>query len=183
MKRPFKNNARIEKAGETDLPALSQLAAVIWRACYPGIITMEQIDYMLEWMYSPDSLRDELQHGVVFYRLLVDGQFSGFSSFGPTQQPNCFKLHKLYLLPRLHGHGYGSLLLDHCEHEVRKLGGRRLTLNVNKRNEKAIKAYQRNGYSIASHEVADIGRSFFMDDYVMAKELAPVPKDSAHTVL
>jgi hypothetical protein len=29
----------IVRAGESDLPAISELAGVIWRACYPDIIT------------------------------------------------------------------------------------------------------------------------------------------------
>jgi len=37
----------IVPAAAADLPALAELAGVIWRACYPGIITPAQIDYML----------------------------------------------------------------------------------------------------------------------------------------
>jgi len=43
---------------------------------------------------------------------------------------------------------------------------------VNKRNVRAIKAYQRNGFEIADSVVTDIGGGFVMDDYVMAKDLA-----------
>jgi GNAT superfamily N-acetyltransferase len=82
------------------------------------------------------------------------------------------KLHKLYLLPEMHGHGLGSRLLQHVEREVRAGGARRLILSVNKRNTKAITAYQRNGFVIAESVVTDIGNGFVMDDYVMAKELA-----------
>ena len=52
------------------------------------------------------------------------------------------------------------------------LGANRLVLNVNKRNEKAIRAYRRNGFTIVESEKIDIGNGFVMDDYVMAKELA-----------
>lgn len=205
-------------ATEADLPVISRLAGVIWRACYPGIITHAQIDYMLARMYALDVLRDEIRsQGIHYDLLLVDGKPAGFASYGPVaatppsqkavatprrpsenhtsfepggNSPGAvhstlgdeasppptnpafeFKLHKLYLLPELHGHGLGSRLLQHVEHEARKLGGCRMILTVNKRNAKAIAAYQRNGFVIAESVVTDIGGGFVMDDYVMAKDL------------
>jgi GNAT superfamily N-acetyltransferase len=166
------HKAQIIQATVPDLPAISQLAAVIWRGCYPGIITNEQIDYMLARMYSLDTLRNEVRaQGIHYDRLLVGEECVGFSSYGPTEEPDVFKLHKLYLQPRWHGHGLGSLLLQHCEREARKLGARRLILNVNKRNAAGIKTYQRNGFEIVESVVADIGGGFVMDDYVMAKDM------------
>jgi len=42
---------------------------------------------------------------------------------------------------------------------------------VNKRNAKAIAAYQRNGFVIADSVVTDIGHGFVMDDFIMTKKL------------
>jgi hypothetical protein len=44
-------------------------------------------------------------------------------------------------------------------------------LTVNKRNAKAMAAYQRNGFTLTESVVVDIGGGFVMDDYVMTKEL------------
>ena len=128
---------------------------------------------MLARMYALDVLRDEIHsQGIRYDRLLMDGKLVGFASYGPTAEPGVMKLHKLYLLPELHGRGLGSRLLQHVEHEVRAEGGRRLILSVNKRNAKAIAAYQRNGFVIADSVVTDIGDGFVMDDYIMAKDLS-----------
>jgi GNAT superfamily N-acetyltransferase len=166
------NDIQILPATEADLPAISDLAGVIWHACYPGIITHAQIDYMLARMYAPDVMRDEIRsQGIRYGLLLVDGKPGGFFSYGPASEPGVIKLHKIYLMGDLHGRGLGSRLLQHVEREVRRLGVRRLILAVNKRNAKAIAAYQRNGFVVAETVVTDIGGGFIMDDYVMAKDL------------
>jgi GNAT superfamily N-acetyltransferase len=162
----------IIRATEADLPAISDLAGVVWRACYPDIITHAQIDYMLVRMYALDVLRDEIRsQGIHYDRLLVNDKLVGFASYGPAAGPGVVKLHKLYLLPELHGRGLGSRLLQHVEREVCAGGARRLVLSVNKRNAKAIAAYKRNGFVIADSVVTDIGVGFVMDDYVMARDL------------
>jgi GNAT superfamily N-acetyltransferase len=171
---------RIAVATEGDLPAIATLAGVIWRACYPGIITPQQIEYMLARMYSLDTLRDEIRsQGIRFDQLLADGRLVGFAAYGPSGEPGVIKLHKLYLHPDQHGRGFGSRLLQHVEEEVRESGARRLILAVNKRNATAIAAYQRNGFTIAQSVVTDIGGGFVMDDYIMAKNLGPPAKPEA----
>jgi GNAT superfamily N-acetyltransferase len=165
-------------ATEADLPAIARLADLIWRAHYPGIISTEQIAYMLAKMYSIETLQDEIRLRAIRYeRLLVGDDFAGFASHGPTEQAKVFKLHKIYLCPAWHGRGLGSLLLRHCERETARLGAGRLMLTVNKQNTKAIAAYRRNGYAITDSVVTDIGGGFIMDDYVMAKQLFPAPRD------
>ena len=162
----------ISRVVEADLPVIADLAGVIWRACYPGIITHAQIDYMLGRMYALEVMRDEIRsQGIRYDLLLVDGQPAGFASCGPASESGVIKLHKLYLLPEWHGHGLGSRFLQHVEQEVRQRGARRLILSVNKRNARAIAAYKRNGFVIAESITTDIGGGFVMDDYVMAKSL------------
>lgn len=154
------------------MPAIASLAGRIWRACYPGIISDAQIDYMLARMYSLETLTDEIQsQGIRFECFFAGDTFIGFASFGPTNDRSVFKLHKLYLNPEWHGRGFGSRLLGHCENVAANLGARRLILNVNKNNTKAIQTYERNGFRIVESVVNDIGGGFVMDDFVMAKDL------------
>ncbi|MGA2244353.1 MAG: GNAT family N-acetyltransferase [Verrucomicrobiota bacterium] len=162
--------ATIVPAAEADLTELAQLAGTIWRACYPGIISHAQIEFMLAHMYAPETLREEVRsQGIRFYRLLVGERFGGFASLGPTAAAGVMKLHKLYLLPELQGRGLGRLLLEYCAAEAQQLGAARLILAVNKRNARAISAYQHNGFAIAESVVTDIGGGFVMDDYIMER--------------
>lgn len=167
------SKTQIIRAGEEQLPAIAELAGVIWRECYPGIISSGQIEYMLARMYALDTMHEEIRfQGIRYDLLLVDGKPAGFASYGPTSESGVMKLHKLYLMPALHGRGLGSRLLQHCEREVRSAGARRLILSVNKRNTRAVAVYKRNGFVIAESVVTDIGGGFVMDDYVMAKNVS-----------
>ncbi|HKW30811.1 MAG TPA: GNAT family N-acetyltransferase [Verrucomicrobiae bacterium] len=167
------DRTEIIRATGADLPAIAELAGIIWRACYPDIISHAQIDYMLAQMYALGTLGEEIRSQSVRYDLLlVDGKPAGFASYGPTSKPGAMKLHKLYLLPELHGRRLGSYMLQHIEQEVRMAGARHLTLSVNKRNAQAIAVYRRNGFVIAESVVTDIGGGFVMDDYIMAKSVS-----------
>lgn len=163
---------RIVPATEADLPAIAELAQVIWRACYPGIISTQQIDYMLAQMYSLDELRREIRAcGIRYDRLLLGEVLAGYASYGPAAQPQVIKLHRLYLRPEWHGRGWGSRMLQHVAKEARAAGARRLILSVNKCNAKAMTAYRCNGFVITGTLVTDIGGGFVMDDYIMSKDL------------
>jgi diamine N-acetyltransferase len=172
--RSTPSNPTIVSAVETDLPDIATLAGIIWRACYRTIISDQQIDYMLERMYAFETMRTEIRdEGIRYERLMVDGELAGFAAYGPSGQPETFKLHKLYLHPIRHRRGLGGLLLRHCEQETRRMGARRLILNVNKANVRALAMYRKNGYDITDAVVIDIGGGYVMDDYVMAKDLVP----------
>jgi len=47
-----------------DIHRLIELAKRIWHACYPGIITIEQIDYMLAQGYTDKIIRTEINGGI-----------------------------------------------------------------------------------------------------------------------
>jgi ribosomal protein S18 acetylase RimI-like enzyme len=62
-------------------------------------------------------------------------------------------------------------MLAHVEAEARRRGLGAVRLNVNQHNLKSIAAYRKYGYTVVETVVADIGRSFIMDDCVMEKKL------------
>jgi GNAT superfamily N-acetyltransferase len=143
---------------------IARLAAVVWRTHYPGIIAVEQIDYMLARMYDLDVLRREIENGVTYLRAIEGDELLGFAAYGPGGKE--IKLHKLYVHPDRQRQGIGRALLQEVE---RGCKGRTLMLTVNKRNHKAIAAYKKHGFVIRDSVVVDIGAGFVMDDYVMQK--------------
>jgi diamine N-acetyltransferase len=166
-------SVQIVAATESDLPAIAALAGVIWRACFREVISPAQIEFMLDWMYSLERLELEMQvQGIHFEQLRVADELAGFASYGLTCKPGICKLHKLYVHPGQQRRGLGSQLLGHCEQRAATLGAQQMILAVNKRNERAIHTYRKNGYSIVDSTVTDIGGGFVMDDHVMAKGLS-----------
>lgn len=163
--------SEIQAATAEHLRDIARLAAIVWRASYPGIISPAQIEYMLARMYDLDVLRCELASGIRFERALIHGALRGFSSFGPGPDAVEIKLHKLYVHPETQRRGVGSALLASCEQQARGTGARALILNVNKQNRAAIAAYTKHGFTVRESVVVDIGNGFVMDDYIMAKPL------------
>ena len=168
----MKQAVQIEPATGEHLPGIAALAEAIWRAHYPGIISNEQINYMLARMYDVDVMRQELENGIAYDRLMIDGELRGFASYGPTSNDDELKLHKLYVHPACQRRGYGAELLNRVESVAREHGFASVVLTVNKRNAKAIAAYRKNGFTIHESVVTDIGGGFVMDDYVMVKPLS-----------
>jgi ribosomal protein S18 acetylase RimI-like enzyme len=160
----------IAPLAEGDIAALIELAGLIWRRHYPGIISMRQIDYMLAQRYTPELIRAQMQSGNAWWeQALVGGRMIGFAQY--ELYGRSMKLDKLYVHPDFQRRGYGARMLAHIEDAARRRGLSAVRLNVNKHNLKAIAAYRNNGYATVETVVADIGGGYVMDDYVMEKKL------------
>jgi len=163
---------RIVGAAEGDLAAVAELAGEIWRQHYPGIITSEQIEYMLARGYSRAALRRFVSEAGAGLALAYVGErLAAFAAYHRGERAGEIKLDKLYVHHDYHGRGVGSRLIAHVELAARAQQRTTLLLNVNKNNVSAIAAYERNGFAVRESVVVDIGAGFVMDDYVMAKQL------------
>lgn len=163
----------IEPLQDADVPALIELARGIWTAHYPSIITIEQIEYMLDQRYTPAVILEQLHTpGFWWHVMRRDGRMLGFSACERSDKPGQMKLDKLYVHQDHHGQGLGSRLLAHAEALARGEGCHTLYLQVNKHNDKAVSSYRRNGFTVRESAVFAIGRGFVMDDFVMEKRLA-----------
>jgi len=161
----------IRSASEEEIPALRELAERIWRASYAAMLTPEQIDYMLAWMYAPETIAREMQEGVIWETAWLDGELIGFHSCTPELAGRRLKLNKLYLLPEQQGLGLGQQLLDRVHELAAQRGAGQVWLQVNKQNTRAIRAYERAGYEVERSAVFDIGGGFVMDDFIMTRAL------------
>ena len=161
----------IRTADAEDINAIGYLAYQIWPGAYKEILNFEQLHYMLQYFYSPESLRDQMlkkQHTFLLAET-EDEEPIGFASFSRVQ-PNVFKLHKLYVLPGLQNMNVGRSLLECVLEECTVEGGKKLQLNVN-RNNKAISFYEKLGFKVIKEEDVDIGNGYVQEDFVMEKDI------------
>jgi len=157
-------------ATAADIPTLRDLADRIWRACYPGMISLEQIEYMLGWMYSAEKIAAELAAGVHWEIAALDETPAGYLSL-TFHSPELAELNKLYLLPAMQGRGLGQEMLARALAIARERGCTDLRLRVNKGNARALRTYEGAGFRIVDSLVADIGGGFVMDDLVLARAI------------
>jgi GNAT superfamily N-acetyltransferase len=161
----------LRKAKEKDIEVIQDIAKNTWYSTYESILGVDQIEYMLNKMYSRGALISQLQEGHTFLiaeQNLQDLGFAGFSLSDPER--NTYKLHKLYVLPSAQGTGVGKLLMNEVANIAKSAGAISLELNVN-RNNKAAEFYKGAGFNIKETVDLDIGNGFFMNDYVMEKVL------------
>ena len=158
------NNISILEAGENDASVIQKLAFEIWNDIYPGIISKEQIDFMLEKMYSTSAFLEQIKEGHQFYIAFKNKLPIGFFSYSINNVPNYF-LHKLYIKTSEHRNGIGKYILDYLLGLLKP--GSNIRLTVNRKNYKAINFYFKYGFSIVEVQDFDIGNGFFMNDFVM----------------
>jgi GNAT superfamily N-acetyltransferase len=161
----------IKDATTADIPLIQALTEKIWRPTYQQILSAEQIDYMLNLMYSTASLNrqmNELHHRFI---LLYEGtQAIGFAAYSTTDTAGIYKLHKIYLDGSYQGKGVGKFLINAVIDRVKAAQAHILELDVNRHN-KARFFYEKQGFTIVKEKDTDIGKGYLMNDYVMQKTL------------
>lgn len=168
------NTGMIRRASLEDVPAIREMAEVVFRETYKEILSPEQMEYMMDWMYSEASLLNQMTSGGnTFY--VADGR--GYVSFHFQETlpdgVEVYHLEKIYVMPSEQGSGLGRELFDKVVFEVRVLAsGRpaRIELNVNRHN-RAVTFYQHLGMYIARQGDFPIGNGFYMNDFIMALDL------------
>ncbi len=151
---------------DAELKEMSLLAHRIWNDYYPSIIGQKQVDYMLENMYTIESLKEQIYNkGNIFVCGYYRNEMVGFISYSRTDE-NDFMIHKLYVNTKIHRKGIGQKLIRHVFDKVKY---RTIRLTVNRKNFKAINFYFRMGFNIEEVKDIDIGNGFFMNDFVMLK--------------
>jgi len=161
----------IRQATLNDVATIIDLAERTWWPSYSPILEKEQISFMLNEIYSIEKITSQIETGAQTYLLLVeDNKPVAFAGYSPRDEdPDIYKLHKLYCLPETQGKGYGKILINEVMNKTVEAGKHTLDLNVNRYN-KAKNFYEKMGFVVAYEEDIAIG-PYWMNDYVMRKEL------------
>ena len=161
----------IKNATVADIPMIRALTMQVWPQTYTPIVGEEQVAYMLEQFYTPESLKKQMEEsGHRFVICRIEGMPVAFASWAEIA-PHTFKLHKIYIVQGQQGRGLGWELLNYIVNEIKTAGGTELILNVNRYNLAAKSFYEKAGFRHVRDEDIDIGNGYFMNDHVLS--LAP----------
>ena len=157
----------ISIAQKSQLFIIKELAYTIWPVAYGEILSQEQLDYMLDLIYTIESLEKQVDNNHVFLLVEDDNQFIGFASYELNfGNSNKTKIQKLYVLPEIQGKGIGKNLINYIKQIAIDNKNSGLILNVNRFN-KAKEFYLKYGFEITEEIKIDIGNNYIMDDYIM----------------
>lgn len=162
----------IRKATTADIPVINKLAWEIFPETYKNILTKEQTEYMMEWMYSPENLHKQMEEeGHIYYIAYEECEPAGYVSI-QQEGEHLFHLQKIYVLPYFQKYGLGKLLFRKAMSAIKELHPApcRMELNVN-RNNPALGFYEHIGMKKVREGDFPIGNGFYMNDYIMGIEL------------
>ena len=157
----------ITKAHKQHIPPIRELADQLWPVAFASILSAQQIDYMMEMIYSPASLSKQMDEGHQYAITSQNKVNIGYVSYEISHhQSDKTKIHKLYISPQHQRHGVGKAMIDYVAQQAIEANNNSLFLNVNKYNMQAINFYRKHHFVLVKEEAIDIGDGFIMDDYV-----------------
>lgn len=162
----------LEFVGEEEAKDISEFAHPIWREVFAPMLVggEEEEEFIFDSWQSPEGVLRDMRSGIRYGYVTDGGRKVGYFGLRPEEDGSLF-LSKVYLVPEERGKGHGSELLQAMLAWGREHGCRRAYLHVNVRNEKAIRAYERNGFSAELHEITYQGDGFSTNDFVMSREV------------
>lgn len=152
------------------------MAQVVFRHTYRDILSSDQMDYMMDMMYSMSNLEKQLEDGHHYYIAYDDGRPCGYVSVqyegADSDGIEVFHLHKIYVMPDMQGKKVGIALFNtvvgHIRDAVDTMA--RIELNVNKFN-KSVEFYKHIGMRVLLEEDFPIGNGFYKTDYIMGMDI------------
>jgi GNAT superfamily N-acetyltransferase len=163
------NILKIESNSQVE--AVAKLAREIWGQHFTPIIGDAQVEYMVNKYQSSKAIASQLDEGWEYYIVTRDKEYIGYTGLVPDVVNGKMLVSKLYVKGSVRGSGVGNLLLDFIEETSRARGFNSLWLTVNRFNDNTVKWYFRHGFVTVDEVRKDIGGGFFMDDFIMEKNI------------
>ncbi len=153
---------------EDQIKKLAEVANVVWHDAFKDIITLAQIEYMIEKFQSFNALSEAInKNNYEYYFIKDDDKILGYTGLKP-ENGKLF-LSKLYILREYRGKQVASKAFGFIENLAGKKNLKAVWLTVNRNNNHAIEVYKHKGFVVTRTQVADIGNGFVMDDYIFEK--------------
>ncbi|MBR3628266.1 MAG: GNAT family N-acetyltransferase, partial [Elusimicrobia bacterium] len=137
---------------------------------FTNIITLSQIEYMVEKFQSFNALYEAInKNNYKYYLIKSDNIIMGYT--GLHEEKGKLFLSKLYILKKYRGKQVASRTFEFIENLAKQKNLKSVWLTVNRNNNHAIEVYKHKGFVITRTQVADIGNGFVMDDFIFEKNI------------
>jgi ribosomal protein S18 acetylase RimI-like enzyme len=136
----------IRSAGEADLSQVSALLGRSWHATYDVIYGVEKVRELTSSWHSAPALKARLERPNSEFVVADDGKRIGGMAYAAMDrdETDVVILHQLYVEPELMGQGIGRDLF--AEVETCFPAAKRMRLEVEPKNERAVRFYQGLGF-------------------------------------
>ena len=149
---------------------LANLASEIWHEYWTRILSLKQIDYMVDKFQSGRAIKEQMQNeNYVYFYILFECEKAGY--IGMSKKDSYLFLSKLYIKNIFRHKGIGTKSFDFIKEYAKGNNYKKIRLTVNKYNKNTIDAYNKWGFKTIDSVVTDIGNGFVMDDYIMEYDL------------
>lgn len=147
---------------------ISDMACQIWQDHYVPIIGQEQVNYMLQKMYDTHAIAQQVAEGQKFYIIQDGDNAMGYLAIS-AKETGVYMINKFYIKTSDQGKGIGEIVFKKLLPLMKD--AKQITLTVNRQNYKSINFYFKIGFRIESVADFDIGNGYYMNDFVMVKQL------------
>ena len=173
--------AILRAARSGDAAPIAKLGAYVFSHTFAHSVEAHELQAFLDEAYTLEAIAKDLDDGDKDVIVAVDAgnenEILGFAfltrnSVEPAVEhvANRVELQRIYVDPKAHGMGVGSLLSREMDRMAREQGFAWIWLGVWEENYKALRAYERWGYRIVGKHDFCVG-PVVQTDHVMLKEL------------
>ena len=134
----------IRTASPEDLETISAMLTETWHDTYDDIYGRQKVSELTQAWHSVPALKQRMNKPRSEFIVCDDGAEIGGMAFVSQIDGETSMLHQLYVKPNQQGKGLGEKLLveaESCFPDVRKI-----RLEVEEANNRAVKFYERNGF-------------------------------------
>lgn len=158
----------VAAADSADVDELAAVAAHTFPLACPPSVTAEDMAAFIEANLSAARFAEYLADPKRV--VLVARHDQRIVGYAMLVGDDGVELSKLYVLPEHHGTGVSTTLMQVVLRAAAGLGGSRVWLGVNQKNQRAQRFYTKHGFSINGTRTFRVGAAV-EHDYLMAREL------------
>lgn len=146
----------VREARTQEIRTLSELSTAALPQEFKGVLKSEEIDFMVERMYSLEVLQSSMGEGRRYFIAALDGKDCGFGSF-IQEGPDLFLINKLYVIDGYQNRGVGTTLFNTICAEIKKVHPEPCTAElIANHSNGALSFYEKRGMKFSREMIFDL---------------------------